>query len=304
MSKKTSYLLGILVTIGIGTLLNWWLCCNNEDLDYKNTEKTVVIEEVKKASLNAFVITDGDYVLKSSDNFNFKTSSFKIEVPVSEDLKKSVLGLKAYLDENRTKRVTVIGYYNSEETNHSAYPNLGLARANAVKNYLVSQGISSKNMDTNSGLKEALVANEKDVLFGPIDYKITTVSKDTTAEDEALQMACEDLRVNPLVLYFNTGKAQISLTTEQRQKIANISRCVDKLGVKVLVVGYTDNTGNAANNMVLGQQRSDFIKKYLVQNGILSTNIEASSKGPNEPIADNATKAGRAKNRRTVVTIN
>ncbi|WP_083253240.1 OmpA family protein [Flavivirga aquatica] len=73
----------------------------------------------------------------------------------------------------------------------------------------------------------------------------------------------------------------MNLTAEQRQKITDISHCVDKLGVKVQVVGHTDNTGDAATNIVLGQQRADFVKSYLIRNGILSNNIEAISKRAN-----------------------
>lgn len=306
MSKKTSYLLGILLTIIIGTILYWWLCCNTESCIHKKGDEKTIVEEssVRESTLNPFSIKDGNYAINSNDNFNFNNSSFKILEPVSEDLEKAVLGLKTYLDENASKRIATIGYYTNEEKNKSAYPNLGLARANAVKNYFVSQGISSKFIDTKGALKESMIADENKVFFGPIDYQLYTISGDNIGDNEALKSACEALKVNPLVLYFNTGEAQINLTTAQREKIANISRCVDKLGVKALIVGYTDNTGNADNNVTLGQQRADFAKNYLIQNGILGANIEVTSKGSNDPIADNASEEGRAKNRRTVITIN
>ena len=294
MSKKTSCLLGILLTILIGTWLNWRLCCANK--------KTIVAQP--DTTLKQYTIQDGKFTLNSDANFSFNTSHFKIVEPISENLKNAVLGLKTYFDENPSERISLTGHYTNGETNNSAYPNLGLARANAVKNYFVSQGFSSKKIDTQGALKNSMIADDNQVFFGPINYDLSARTGTVIAEEEALKAACEALKSNPLVLYFNTGEAQINLTAEQRQKIANISRCVDKLGVKALVVGHTDNTGNAANNITLGQNRADFAKNYLTQNGILSSNIDTSSKGPNEPIADNATKAGRAKNRRTVVTIN
>jgi len=107
------------------------------------------------------------------------------------------------------------------------------------------------------------------------------------------------------VLHFNTGQAAINLTAEQRQKIADISRYLDKVdGATCSVVGHTDNTGARATNIQLGQGRADFGKAYLVRNGIPDSKINASSKGPDEPIADNSTETGRAENRRTVITIN
>ncbi|WP_309477233.1 OmpA family protein [Tenacibaculum aquimarinum] len=169
---------------------------------------------------------------------------------------------------------------------------------------MVSKGISSKLINTFGKLNDEMAPDANGIFHGPLGFDIFTRSEDSSSSDEALAKACEAIKANPLVLHFNTGQASINLTAEQRQKIADISRCVDKLGAKVQVVGHTDNTGNADNNMVLGQNRADFAKKYLVNNGILSNNINATSKGPNEPIADNATDEGKAKNRRTVVTIN
>ena len=70
------------------------------------------------------------------------------------------------------------------------------------------------------------------------------------------------------------------------------------------IVGHTDNTGQRETNMRLGQERADFAKAYLMRNGIPENRINATSKGSDEPIASNATEEGKAKNRRTVITLN
>lgn len=307
MSKKTSYLLGMLVTIIIGTLLYCYLCddCHCFPSSDAEAETNIVAEpEVIPATRNAFTISDpnGDFNIKINDNFNFKTSNFSILEPISTGVTSEVAKLKDYLFANPLKDIDIIGYYRSDETNNSAYPNLGLARANAVKNYLISQEVPSRQIDTHGQLNDDINPDDTSTLFGPLQFGIVTFEEGAT--DEALEAACKAIRENPLVLHFKTGEAQINLTAEQRQKIADISRCVDKLGVKVQVVGHTDNTGDAANNMTLGQGRADFGKSYLVRNGILSSNIEATSKGQTEPIADNNTDEGKAENRRTVITIN
>ena len=307
MSKKTSYLFGMLLTIIIGTLLYCYLCddCHCSSSGDAESETNIVAEpEVIPATHNAFSISDadGDFNIKINDNFNFKTSNFSILEPISTGVTSEVAKLKDYLVANPLKDIDITGYYRSDETNNSAYPNLGLARANAVKNYLISQGVPSRQIDTHGELNDDINPDDASTLFGPLKFGIVTFEEGY--KDETLEAACDSIRKNPLVLYFKTGQAQINLTSEQRQKIADISRCVDKLGVKVQVVGHTDDTGDAANNMTLGQGRADFGKSYLVKNGILSTNIEATSKGQTEPIADNATEEGKAENRRTVITIN
>ena len=308
MSKKSSYLLGIILTIILGSILYYLLCCSvccgKENVtNEQNETKSAVVPEIEDTTKNAFKISDanGDFNIELNDNFNFKTSSFSILEPVSGALESGVLKFKDYLLEHPTKTVDITGFYKNDETNNSAYPNLGLARANSVKNYLISHGIPSKQIDTYGKLNGSLSPDESNTLYGPVDFTVHTT--DTSALD-ALKAKCDAIRANPLILYFNTGQAAINLTAEQRQKIADMSHCVDKLGVKIQVVGHTDNTGNAANNVVLGQKRADFAKGYLIKNGILDGNIETSSKGPHAPISDNATKAGRAENRRTEITIN
>lgn len=307
MSKKTSYILGIVLTIILGTILCYFLCCGEDGDEHKQEEnKSVAYPKIKDATKNAFFINDtnGDFNLKLNDNFNFKTSSFSILEPVSANIENGVLKLKDYLLKNPTKDLEITGFYKSDEVNNSAYPNLGLARANAVKNYLVLHGAPSKQIDTFGKLDDDINPDDTGTLFGPLKFGMLTIDPSDTSAIEALEKACQEVRDNPLVLYFKTGEAAIVLTPEERQKIADISHCVDKLGVKIQVIGHTDNTGNAANNVVLGKKRADFAKGYLVKNGILEGNIETSSKGPHAPIADNATEAGRAENRRTEITIN
>jgi outer membrane protein OmpA-like peptidoglycan-associated protein len=72
---------------------------------------------------------------------------------------------------------------------------------------------------------------------------------------------------------------------------------------KISITGYTDAIGTRAYNQALGYRRAQVIKSYLEKQGVSPGKIIVSSKGENGSIGDNNTKAGRAKNRRTVVTI-
>lgn len=309
MSKKTFYLLGILLTIIIGTLLYCYFCndCNcfpSKETTAEDTNTKVTDPKLVATPRNAFAISDasGDFNIKINDNFNFKTSNYAILEPLSSEVTSGVLKLKDYLLENPLKSIDITGYYQNDETNNSAYPNLGFARANTIKNYLIAQGVPSKQIDLDSQLNDTIHSDDTSTLYGPLKFGITTL--DDSDIEATLATACDMIRKNPLELNFKTGQSQINLTAEQRQKIVDISRCVDKLGVTVQVVGHTDSKGSAITNMNLGQVRADFAKAFLVKNGILVDNIEAKSKGETEPIADNNTEKGRTKNRRTVITIN
>lgn len=74
--------------------------------------------------------------------------------------------------------------------------------------------------------------------------------------------------------------------------------------LRALVTGYTDNRGSERANVTAGQRRADSVKDYLVtQHRIDTGRIETKSGGPSNPIADNATEAGRRENRRVEIEL-
>jgi outer membrane protein OmpA-like peptidoglycan-associated protein len=68
--------------------------------------------------------------------------------------------------------------------------------------------------------------------------------------------------------------------------------------MEVRIVGHTDNTGNDAINNPLSVNRAQSARDYLVSRGVASQRISIDGRGSREPIADNSTEAGRARNRR------
>jgi outer membrane protein OmpA-like peptidoglycan-associated protein len=73
---------------------------------------------------------------------------------------------------------------------------------------------------------------------------------------------------------------------------------------KLELVGHTDNTGAQDANYSLSTARAEAVKSFLIQKGIPSTRFQkVDGKGQDEPVADNNTPAGKAQNRRVVVSI-
>jgi OOP family OmpA-OmpF porin len=68
-----------------------------------------------------------------------------------------------------------------------------------------------------------------------------------------------------------------------------------------VVEGHTDSQGADAANLSLSQRRADAVQKYLVDHGIAASRLKAQGLGETQPVADNATKEGRALNRRVVL---
>lgn len=301
MTRTTTYLLGIIFTILVGTYF-YTMCCSSCGTAIEKPVKEAIVPAAPKPTSYPFAFSDGDFAYKVNDNFNFNVSSYNYLEPLSQKVRDGIApGLQQYLTENATKVIDITGYYKNDETNNSAYPNLGIARANAVKNYFVSQGISSTHINTYGKLMAEMVPKDN-VYFGPVAYGISNKSAD--AED-AIKALYEKIESDPLVLYFDTAEATINLTAEQRQKFAEISRYLDKVPyAQCEIIGYADNEGKPITNKKLGQERADFAKTYLMgRSHISDSRIHTASKGESDPIASNDTEEGRARNRRTVISI-
>ena len=98
-------------------------------------------------------------------------------------------------------------------------------------------------------------------------------------------------------ILFETGKATLKPESmEEIQKVADYMK--KNPSARFEVQGHTDNQGSDAVNDPLSQQRAEAVVKALEGLGVDGFNLRAVGKGSHEPVADNGTDAGRAKNRR------
>lgn len=94
------------------------------------------------------------------------------------------------------------------------------------------------------------------------------------------------------------------LKAEGRHNLDKLLQSIKDVQVElVIAVGHTDSIGTEAYNLRLSLARAESVKAYLVSKGIDAQRIRIEGKGESEPIADNATKEGRAKNRRVDIEV-
>jgi peptidoglycan-binding protein ArfA len=117
--------------------------------------------------------------------------------------------------------------------------------------------------------------------------------------------ACAHLRSDITALgpiTFPSGGTTLTQTDEQ-----TLNRVADKLkacpGVKVAINGYTDNTGSDDTNISLSSNRADAVADYLIARGVTRDHLTAKGFGSADPIADNNTSDGQAKNRRVEILV-
>ncbi len=94
------------------------------------------------------------------------------------------------------------------------------------------------------------------------------------------------------------------LKPEGKAKLDDLVGKVKAISLEVIIaVGHTDSIGSDAYNQKLSVRRAEAVKAYLVSKGIEKNRIYTEGKGEKQPIADNRTKEGRAKNRRVEIEV-
>ena len=94
------------------------------------------------------------------------------------------------------------------------------------------------------------------------------------------------------------------LKPEGKAKLDDLVSKVKGINLEVVIaVGHTDSIGTVAYNQKLSVRRSEAVKAYLVSKGIEKNRVYTEGKGKSQPVADNKTAEGRAKNRRVEIEV-
>jgi OOP family OmpA-OmpF porin len=102
--------------------------------------------------------------------------------------------------------------------------------------------------------------------------------------------------------FFDFDKAV--LKAEGKAKLDDLVGKVKAINLEVIIaVGHTDAVGDDAYNQKLSVKRAEAVKAYLVTKGIEKNRVYTEGKGEKQPVADNKTKEGQAKNRRVEIEV-
>ncbi len=103
-------------------------------------------------------------------------------------------------------------------------------------------------------------------------------------------------------VFFDSGKS--TLRAESNKELNELAEYMNLQKTLIIeIAGHTDNVGAVEANQKLSEDRANAVKKYLQTKGIAAERVVAKGYGDSQPVADNATAAGKQKNRRTEVRI-
>src|SRR5712671_6724505 len=103
-----------------------------------------------------------------------------------------------------------------------------------------------------------------------------------------------------LLFAFDSDSIQAAAGTNLRELASSLQKYPDS---QLLIVGHTDNVGDAAYNQRLSERRANSAAQFLATQGVARTRLQTSGKGESEPVTTNDTDAGRSQNRRVEVAI-
>ncbi len=315
LTNKTPWII-LLILWMIGS--TWWHVCKIKQLCGNDSQPVTATTDTTGAitppGADGFTIADGNlFRLDLPGNFSFAKSGANANM---NSLGGSLESMVAYLKANPGRTLEVIGYYSSAETNTTTFPNLGLARAEGIKQYLVQQGIPSASLTTKGVERNLAFTAKGDSVYGGLDFAFAgtatvettapatvTITESTTEKELAENQKFTSV-FKPIDLYFPLGEANYIKTGETKKFFDEATTFLathkDK---KLLLTGHTDNSGPDDVNMRLSRDRANDVKGKLHRSGIGSDQIEVKAKGETEPKADNSTLSGRKANRRVTVVV-
>ncbi len=133
----------------------------------------------------------------------------------------------------------------------------------------------------------------------------STYPNDKSNTDDQEQIAQgTPIKIRPSNLLFKDQKDDIQLTPALNQYFADLKQYLQTFSeAKVVLTGYTDNRGTIKSNVQLSKNRANNVRQFMIDLGFNEHQLITQFRGSKDPVASNATEAGRIKNRRVEIRI-
>jgi len=163
--------------------------------------------------------------------------------------------------------------------------------------YQIVYEASPENITASKGNTWILIESKGTYYYQTI-VTVQEMKQEVTAD--AAAMSDELNKSGHVAVYgilFDTGKATLQPASDTTlQEIVKL--LTENPDLKLRVEGHTDNVGAATANQALSEKRAQTVRDWLVGHGVTAGRLTAKGFGASQPVADNGTDEGRAKNRR------
>lgn len=194
--------------------------------------------------------------------------------------------------QDSTKILEITGQYFDGEAKPADHETMGLARAAKIRDLYFEDfpeekiSLRSRTMEEGSGNREKYF---EAVVFG-------WVAPAAGAEE------LEELE-DRIIIRFPANSTEKEYDPQVDDYLRKLAQRVIRSGEKIEITGHTDNNGKEGNNLILGKNRAEQIRKILLKSGVPEDQVTTASKGESQPVAPNSTATGRQNNRRAEVRL-
>lgn len=183
----------------------------------------------------------------------------------------------------------ITGKYFKGEKTPDGFENMGLARGEEIRK------LFSEIPNERIRIKSALAEDQEGMETNPF----MNASFNWVAPPEKLAPVIE--LGDQALIYFEFNSAVGKIDPSVEEYLTKLAKILETSEETVTITGHTDDNGTPEANNNLGLRRAQAIQNILLKNGVPAAKIKVISKGESEPASSNATDAGRAANRRTVI---
>lgn len=258
-------------------------------------------EELLSAGNSSFDLKITDTRIVVVENTKFIHSH---HIPIiSGPVKLAFNRIQTYLLDHDDLAIEVTGAYTPMEKNHSLLSNLGLARAEAFKAWMVEQGIK-RNQIITSQISTDTLTFAHDTVLSALAFKMRDLPEEKIVNKEELKEIAARLKNNYRPFYFESSSTKLFINQDLRNYVQDLKVYLDANPDHIItLVGYTDESGDAETNVRIGRMRAEYVRQKLSQAGIDDQQIRTNSKGASAPAADHDTKKSN-QNRRVEIQFN
>lgn len=196
---------------------------------------------------------------------------------------------------NPDQFLDIYGNYYAGETAPAGFENMGLYRADRIKQLLVPD-IPAENIRLFANrLDDTAPAADQLWEAGRFNWQAMEAKQPDT---QVIQLSSDEI-----IIRFPFDSDQKEPAPAVDEYLTKLAQRLQQTNERVVITGHTDSVDTEEYNLGLGQRRADFVKQILVGHGADASRITTRSDGETNPTDTNNTAAGRHNNRRAVVKL-
>jgi len=236
--------------------------------------------------------------------FNYSSVDFLLDLPpVMQDVMRKMV---VYLDHQTQRQLILTGYNHPDEKNESTLINLGLARANKMRNLLIKLGANPQQITVKGIADERLAVFNSELyqkfLPNAMRFEFDVLRAETLKQQKRRFSKVEErLKEMQVFRFKDFGKETNKIVMNDKLKaymndlILYISR---NEKAKIYCVGHSNPSKSKEKSAIKGSKRAEYVRNFLKKHGILEERIETTTAGDSHPLGEENTRYGQQINRR------